>query len=75
MHAPHWPLPRAYEPQLPLSPPAVAATLQWESLPLSAGERAHKLAALEDHRSQMQVMGSFMQSFVRANELFARPGN
>jgi LmbE family N-acetylglucosaminyl deacetylase len=75
VHAPHWPLPRAYEPQLPLSPPAVAATLQWESLPLSAGERAHKLAALEDHRSQMQVMGSFMQSFVRANELFARPGN
>jgi LmbE family N-acetylglucosaminyl deacetylase len=75
VHAPHWPQPRGYQPQLPLSPPAVAATLHWESLPLNADERAHKLAALDDHRSQMQLMGSFMQAFVRANELFARPGN
>jgi LmbE family N-acetylglucosaminyl deacetylase len=58
VHAPHWPQPRGYQPQLPLSPPAVAAALQWESLPLSAEEQAHKLAALRDHRSQMQVMGS-----------------
>jgi LmbE family N-acetylglucosaminyl deacetylase len=75
VHAPHWPQPRGYQPQLALSPPAVAAALQWESLPLSAEEQAHKLAALGDHRSQMQLMGSFLQSFVRANELFARPGD
>jgi LmbE family N-acetylglucosaminyl deacetylase len=75
VHAPHWPQPRGYQPQLPLSAPATASMLEWESLPLSAEERAHKLAALGDHRSQMQVMGSFLQSFVRANELFARPGN
>jgi LmbE family N-acetylglucosaminyl deacetylase len=75
VHAPHWPQPRGYQPQLPLSPPAVAATLQWDSLPLSAEERAHKLAALGDHRSQMELMGSFLQSFLRANELFARPPN
>ncbi len=75
VHAPHWPQPRGYQPQLALSPPAVAARLQWESLPLSAQERSHKLTALGDHRSQMQLMGSFLQSFVRANELFARPGN
>lgn len=75
VHAPHWPQPRGYQPRLPLSPPAVAATLQWQSLPLSAEERAHKLTALGDHRSQMKLMGSFLQSFVRANELFAGPGN
>lgn len=75
VHAPHWPQPRGYQPQLALSPPAVAARLQWQSLPLSAQEQAHKLTALADHRSQMQLMGSFLQSFVRANELFARPGH
>jgi LmbE family N-acetylglucosaminyl deacetylase len=75
VHAPHWPQPLGYQPQLALSPPAVAARLHWESLPLNAGERAHKLAALGDHRSQMEVMGSYLQSFVRTNELFARPVN
>jgi LmbE family N-acetylglucosaminyl deacetylase len=75
VHAPHWPQPRGYQPQRALSPPAVAATLHWESLPLSDEERAHKLAALDDHRSQMELMGWYLQSFVRANELFARAVN
>jgi LmbE family N-acetylglucosaminyl deacetylase len=75
VHAPLWPQPRGYQPQLPLSPPATAAALQWESLSLSEAERAHKLAALDDHRSQVEIMGAFLQSFVRANELFAVPGN
>ena len=75
VHAPHWPAPRGYQPQLSLSPPALAAALQWESLPLSAAEQAHKLAALRDHRSQMQLTEPFMLSFVRANELFALPGD
>jgi len=75
VHAPHWPEPRRYQPQMSLPPPAAAAALRWESLPLSAEERAHKLAAVRDHRSQMKLTESFMLSFVRANELFALPGN
>src|ERR1700722_15311477 len=75
VHAPHWPRPRGYQPQLALSPPAVAATLRWESLPLSDAERAHKLAALAKHRSQMEIMSWSLQSFLRTNELFARPPN
>jgi LmbE family N-acetylglucosaminyl deacetylase len=75
VHAPHWPQPRGYQPQLPLAPPADAAALHWQQLPLSAAERAHKLAALRDHRSQLRVMETFMLSFVRANELFALPAD
>jgi LmbE family N-acetylglucosaminyl deacetylase len=75
VHAPHWPAPRGYAPQLALDPPGTAAALHWESLPLSASEQAHKLAALRDQRSQMQVMQPFMLSFARANELYASPGD
>jgi LmbE family N-acetylglucosaminyl deacetylase len=74
VHAPHWPDPRRYRPELALPPPAVATALQWESSALTSPERAHKLAALRAHRSQMKVMESFLLSFVRANELFALPG-
>jgi LmbE family N-acetylglucosaminyl deacetylase len=65
----------AMQPQLSMAPPALAAALHWESLPLTAAEQAHKLAALRDHRSQLQLTESFMLSFVRANELFALPGD
>jgi LmbE family N-acetylglucosaminyl deacetylase len=75
VHAPHWPAPRGYAPQRSLDPPAIAAALHWESLALNASEQAHKLAALRDQRSQMQVMEPFMLSFARANELFASPGD
>jgi LmbE family N-acetylglucosaminyl deacetylase len=73
VHAPRWPQPRRYQPQLSLAPPALAAALQWQSLPLNADERARKLAALREHRSQTRLMETFMLSFVRANELFAVP--
>jgi LmbE family N-acetylglucosaminyl deacetylase len=75
VHAPSWPQPRGYQPQQSLSPPPLAASLHWESLPLSAEERAHKLAAVRDHRSQLQLMEPFMLAFVRANELFALPAD
>ena len=75
VHAPHWPRPRGYQPQLALQPPPAAAALHWQSLPLSDEERAHKLAALREQRSQIKVMESFLLSFVRANELFALPAD
>jgi LmbE family N-acetylglucosaminyl deacetylase len=73
VHAPHWPQPRDYQPQLALAPPSDASTLHWQQLALTAQERTHKLAALRAHRSQLRVMESFLLSFVRANELFALP--
>ncbi|HEY1724843.1 MAG TPA: PIG-L deacetylase family protein [Steroidobacteraceae bacterium] len=73
VHASHWPAPRRYQPQLSLTPPGSAQQLHWQSLPLSVSERAHKLAALRAHRSQMRLTEPFMLSFVRANELFAPP--
>lgn len=75
VHAPQWPAPRGYLPQRSLSPPASAANLQWQTFTLSAEERSHKLAAVRDHRSQMQLMSRFMLSFVRANELYTRGAN
>ncbi|HXR18897.1 MAG TPA: PIG-L family deacetylase [Steroidobacteraceae bacterium] len=73
VHAPGWPRPLGLEPQLPLSPPATAAARVWEAVPLSEAERTRKLAALREHRSQMRWMAPFLEAFVRANEIFARP--
>ena len=74
VHARSWPLPLGLHQELPLEPPAAAIALDWESLPLSTEERARKLAALSEHRSQMEVMAPLMRAFVRSNEIFARPG-
>ena len=71
VHAPLWPWPPIYEPQLTLVPPATATALRWQSLPLSATERAHKRAALRAHHSQFELLAPFMNSFVRANEIVA----
>jgi LmbE family N-acetylglucosaminyl deacetylase len=73
IHARQWPRPLGLQPDLPLAPPAAAAALPWESLPLSAVERQRKLAALGEHRSQMEVMAPLMRAFVRSNEIFATP--
>lgn len=72
VHAgPYWPQPRRYLPQAPLQPPHSAAMLPWISIPVSEPQRAQKLLALRQQRSQMEVMAPFLDSFVRANELFA----
>ncbi len=71
VHARHWPRPLGLHPDLPLAPPAAAAQLDWEALPLNAPERSRKLAAIRAHRSQMEVMAPLMDAFVRANELLA----
>jgi len=71
VHAPHWPRPRRYAPQLELTPPASAAALHWQSLALSTQERTRKRAALDLHHSQMELIWPFMNSFIRANEILA----
>lgn len=71
VHVRQWPRPYGLNPELPLLPPAIAASLPWQSLPLSAAQRARKLEALQQHDSQMQLMAPLLKAFVRANELFA----
>jgi len=70
IHARGWPRPLGLRQDLPLAPPDAAAELQWESLPLRADERTRKLAAIDEHRSQLEVMAPLMRAFVRSNEIF-----
>jgi LmbE family N-acetylglucosaminyl deacetylase len=45
----------------------------WLTVPLTADETRTKLAALTQYKSQMDVMGWFLEGFARRNELFSRP--
>lgn len=66
-----WPWPHGLYRHRPLRPPARAAMLEWRQLPLDDTLQLRKLEALRQHRSQREVMGWFLNSFVRSNELFA----
>jgi LmbE family N-acetylglucosaminyl deacetylase len=67
-----WPFPRGLHRQNDLYPPERARDLPWLSFTLTDGEQDAKLAALEAHRSQMEIMRPFLRAFVRRNELFTR---
>ncbi|WP_041433804.1 PIG-L deacetylase family protein [Thermus sp. CCB_US3_UF1] len=66
-----WPLPKGLHPGLYLEPPPRGRHLAWQRLDLTPEETRVKLQALEAHRSQMEILGRFMEAFVRKNELFA----
>jgi len=66
-----WPEPRGLHPNLPLTPPPVAPLRDWQSFELSDEEQQVKLAALELHRTQWEVMAHFLRAFVRRTELFS----
>ncbi|GAX90629.1 PIG-L deacetylase family protein [Effusibacillus lacus] len=44
----------------------------WHSLRLSETEVSVKALALDEHRSQMQIMPDFLRSFIRTNELYKK---
>ncbi|HKT71825.1 MAG TPA: PIG-L family deacetylase [Steroidobacteraceae bacterium] len=66
-----WPDPPRYEPDAPLTPPPRGKGLDFQTLPLEAADEQRKAAALRAYRTQMEVMGSFLLSFVRTTELYA----
>ncbi|MEZ0321417.1 MAG: PIG-L family deacetylase [Thermus sp.] len=68
-----WPLPKGLHPALYLEPPPRGHRLPWWRLDLTPQEEDRKLQALKAHRSQMELLGRFMEAFVRKNELFSRP--
>lgn len=70
---PKWPAPRGFHPGFPLTPPPrLAHSGSWVSYPLSAEAINKKEAALRAYRTQLFVMGGFLVSFVRRNELYRR---
>ncbi len=61
----------SYEPHLMPPLPFPEGQISWLSLPLTASEIDGKRRVLTQYKSQMLVMGSYLLSFVRANELFS----
>jgi LmbE family N-acetylglucosaminyl deacetylase len=66
-----WPMPRGYEPDLELSPPPLGHGLSQTPFKLDPAEEQRKRLAISAYRTQMEVMSSFLLSFVRTNELYS----
>jgi LmbE family N-acetylglucosaminyl deacetylase len=71
VHYPRWPEPRGYHPDAALIPPAdLAEDAGWLGEPLSASELGVKRDALQQHKTQYEANRRYMDSFLRANELY-----
>ncbi len=71
VHFKKWPEPRGYRPELDLVPPALFKdTVGWIEQRLGTNAIEVKEAALKQHASQFKSAVAYLQSFVRANELF-----
>ena len=66
-----WPMPRGYEPDLELNPPPLGHGLSQTPFKLEPAEEQRKHLAISAYRTQMEVMSSFLLSFVRTNELYS----
>jgi LmbE family N-acetylglucosaminyl deacetylase len=66
-----WPMPRGYDPALELRPCPRASGLSQFSYRLLPDEIQRKRLAVSAYHTQMEVMSSFLLSFVRANELYS----
>ncbi len=75
VHRADYPLPRGFIPFAPLLPPArlVNDTQVWSRLTLSDEWVERKGQALTRYKSQLPLIGNFLRSFVRQNELFCEP--
>jgi LmbE family N-acetylglucosaminyl deacetylase len=71
VHWPGWPG-LSSEPPPPLLPPAdlTEAPIEWHRLDLTPAEAADKLHVLHVYKTQMDIMGPFLDRFYRRNELF-----
>jgi LmbE family N-acetylglucosaminyl deacetylase len=71
VHHPEWPMPEGFRPEIPLLPPGrLAADTDWRQHPVDgeAAERKHR--AIAQHASQYKMDHEYLDSFIRANELF-----
>jgi LmbE family N-acetylglucosaminyl deacetylase len=72
IHYKGYPIPRGDQTGRVLLPPVALANSGegWFSYSLSLEERSQKKAALSEYSSQLRSSGSYLRSFVRANEIF-----
>jgi LmbE family N-acetylglucosaminyl deacetylase len=72
IHRGDWPVPQGLHTDQPLAPPApmVLTGTMWMSLPLTAAQSALKLKAIGCYGTQTEMMGRFLNSFIRKNEMF-----
>jgi len=72
VHRGDWPVPQGLHEDASLPPPAqlVDTGTKWEQMPLSRHEIQRKYAAIKRYKSQTELTGRFLYSFVRKNELF-----
>jgi LmbE family N-acetylglucosaminyl deacetylase len=66
-----WPIPRGYEPDLEMSLPPLGHGLSQTPFKLEPGEEQRKRLAISAYHTQMDVMSSFLLSFVRTTELYS----
>jgi LmbE family N-acetylglucosaminyl deacetylase len=70
-HYGRWPQPRGYQPEHPLAPPSqFDIGNRWRILPLTPEQREKKLQALQAHKTQWGSGKPYLESVVRANELW-----
>jgi LmbE family N-acetylglucosaminyl deacetylase len=71
IHRGEWPLPQRADPSLELTPPPVLREIgtNWETVPLTSAAVRAKSDALGEYDSQQPLVGGFLASFVRGNEL------
>jgi len=66
-----WPIPRGYEPELAMNPPPLGHGLSQIPFNLETPEEQKKRQAISAYHTQMEVMSSFLLSFVRTTELYS----
>jgi LmbE family N-acetylglucosaminyl deacetylase len=73
VHRPDYPDIKGLKPQAALTPPLAIYTLypNWYRLDLTKADTTLKGQAVQKYRSQLTLLRGLMDSFVRANELFA----
>lgn len=71
-HRADYPVPRGYFPFAPLLPPArlINDSQTWSKVTLSDETVERKGKAISLYKSQLPLLGDFLRSFVRQNELF-----
>jgi N-acetyl-1-D-myo-inositol-2-amino-2-deoxy-alpha-D-glucopyranoside deacetylase len=71
VHRYDWPVPWAYKPELPQTPPAPLRNVGtvWHNIPLTNSEETRKYQAVKQYPSQERVMRAFLEAFVRKNDL------
>jgi LmbE family N-acetylglucosaminyl deacetylase len=72
-HYGEWPQPRGLLPDAPLEPPAqLDEAGRWVVLSLEPDQVNQKLAAIKRHKTQYGASKAYLDSYMRANELFDR---